>query len=109
MTVSHPLGLVVATANTFYRDCGHMVAVVLQAWYFATPIVYPLTRFPAEKQWLLWLNPVFPFIRMFQLIIRDGQWPNGTLFLVAAGIATVSLGVGYASFKCHEDKFIFRL
>ena len=103
------LGLVVATANTFYRDCGHMVAVILQALYFATPIVYEATRFPAEKQWLLWLNPVFPFIRMFQLIIRDGQWPNGTLFLVAAGIATVSLGVGYASFKCHEDKFIFRL
>jgi ABC-type polysaccharide/polyol phosphate export permease len=46
---------------------------------------------------------------MVQLIIRGGQWPNGTLFLVAAGIATVSLGVGYASFKCHEDKFIFRL
>jgi ABC-type polysaccharide/polyol phosphate export permease len=103
------LGLIVATANTFYRDCGHMVAVVLQAWYFATPIVYEATRFPEEKQWLLWLNPVFPFIRMFQLIIRDGQWPNGTLFLVAAAIATVSLGVGYASFKCHENKFIFRL
>ena len=103
------LGLVVATANTFYRDCGHMVAVVLQALYFATPIVYEATRFPAEKQWLLWLNPVYPYIRMFQLIIRDGQWPNGTLFLVAAGIATVSLGVGYASFKYHEDKFIFRL
>jgi ABC-2 type transport system permease protein/lipopolysaccharide transport system permease protein len=103
------LGLVVATANTFYRDCGHMVTVVLQAWYFATPIVYEASRFPAEKQWLLWLNPVFPFIRMFQVIIRDGQWPNGTLFLVAAAIATVSLGVGYASFKCHEDKFIFRL
>lgn len=103
------LGLVVATANTFYRDCGHMVAVILQALYFATPIVYEATRFPAEKQWLLWLNPVYPFIRMFQLIIRDGQWPNGTLFLVAAGIATVSLGVGYASFKYHEDKFIFRL
>src|SRR5689334_18156066 len=27
------LGLVVATLNTFYRDCGHLVGVVLQAWY----------------------------------------------------------------------------
>ena len=34
------LGLIVATANTFYRDCGHLVAVFLQAWYFATPIFY---------------------------------------------------------------------
>jgi ABC-type polysaccharide/polyol phosphate export permease len=103
------LSLIVATANTFYRDCGHMVSVVLQAWYFATPIVYEMKRFPVEKQWLFWLNPAYPFIRMFQLIIKDGQWPDGALFLVAAGIATVSLGVGYAAFKCHEEKFIFRL
>ena len=34
------LGLIVATTNTFFRDCGHLVAVILQAWYFATPIIY---------------------------------------------------------------------
>ena len=33
-------GADVATANTFYRDCGHLVSVFLQAWYFATPILY---------------------------------------------------------------------
>ena len=36
------LGLIVATLNTFYRDCGHLIAVVLQAWYFATPILFPI-------------------------------------------------------------------
>ena len=77
------LGLVVATANTFYRDCGHMVAVVLQAWYFATPIVYEATRFPAEKQWLLWLNPVFPFIRMFQA--DHPGWPVAEWDVVLGG------------------------
>ena len=46
---------------------------------------------------------------MFQLIIRDGQWPTLTLFLAAAGIATVSLGIGYVTFKTHENKLVFRL
>jgi ABC-2 type transport system permease protein/lipopolysaccharide transport system permease protein len=32
-----------------------------------------------------------------------------SLFLVAAGIATASLGVGYVAFKSHEDKLVFRL
>ena len=36
------LGLIVATANTFFRDCGHLVSVFLQAWYFATPILFPI-------------------------------------------------------------------
>ena len=36
------LSLIVATANTFFRDCGHLVSVFLQAWYFVTPIIYPV-------------------------------------------------------------------
>jgi ABC-type polysaccharide/polyol phosphate export permease len=103
------LGLIVATANTFFRDCGHLVSVVLQAWYFATPIMYPKSLLPADMQWRFWLNPAFPFIQMFQDIIKDGAWPQLHMLLVATAIAAVSLGVGYAAFKCNEDKFVFRL
>jgi ABC-2 type transport system permease protein/lipopolysaccharide transport system permease protein len=103
------LSLIVATANTFYRDCGHLVSVFLQAWYFATPIVYPLEHFPAELRWRFWLNPAYPFIDIFQVIIKDGRWPEMTTFLIAAGFAAMSLGIGYAAFKSHEDKLVFRL
>ena len=103
------MGLVLAVANTFFRDTTHLVGVVLQAWYFATPIIYDLSRLGPQMQTRCWLNPAFPFIRMFQLIIRDGQWPTLTLFLAAAGIATVSLGIGYVTFKTHENKLVFRL
>jgi ABC-2 type transport system permease protein/lipopolysaccharide transport system permease protein len=103
------LGMMVALAHTFFRDCGHLVAVVLQAWYFATPIIYRVTDFSSEYRWRFLLNPAFPFVQMFQSIIRDGEWPQLTTVLVAAAIATVSLGVGYAAFKSHEDKLVFRL
>jgi homopolymeric O-antigen transport system permease protein len=103
------LGLILAVANTFYRDTSHLVGVVLQAWYFATPIIYQWSLLPPAIQARCWLNPAFPFIRIFQLIIRDGQWPTLTLFMAAAGIATVSLGIGYVTFKTHENKPVFRL
>jgi ABC-type polysaccharide/polyol phosphate export permease len=102
------LGLILATMNTFYRDCSHLVSVFLQAWYFATPILYHLPDFDGPRRWFL-LNPALPFVRMFQSIIATGQWPDVTTFLAAAGLATVSLGVGYAAFKSYEDKLIFRL
>ncbi len=102
------LGLVVATLNTFYRDCSHLVTVFLQAWYFATPILYPAKQF-ASSPWLLWLNPAYPFIRMFQVVISDGAWPSLNIFAAAVALATASLGVGYAAFKSNEDKLIFRL
>lgn len=103
------LGLVVAVANTFFRDCGHLVSVFLQAWYFATPIIYETTLMPTPGRWRFWLNPAYPYVRMFQEILRDGRFPQWTTVMAAAGFAAVSLGIGYAAFKRHEDKLVFRL
>lgn len=102
------LGLIVATLNTFYRDCSHLVIVFLQAWYFATPILYPADQF-RNVPWMLWLNPAYPFIRLFQIVISEGAWPHPSLAAAALGIAAATLGVGYAAFKSNEDKLIFRL
>lgn len=103
------LGLIASTVNTFYRDFGHLLTVVIQAWYFATPIVYPLSLIPEEIAWRFWLNPAYPFIRLFQVLIYEGQWPSWTLLLSSAGIAAVVLGIGYVTFKSYEDKLVFRL
>lgn len=103
------LGLFVATANTFFRDCGHLVSVFMQAWYFATPIIYGVTDFPEAIQWRFWLNPAFYYIEIFHNILCDGRWPALSLWVTAAAIATVSLGIGYATFKSNEDKMVFRL
>ena len=103
------MGLVLAVANTFYRDTGHLITVILQAWYFATPIIWGDGGMSATMQARCWLNPVYPFIRAFQQIICDGRWPAPLFLLSAAIYATVSLGIGYVTFKCHENKLVFRL
>jgi ABC-type polysaccharide/polyol phosphate export permease len=103
------LGLIVATANTFYRDCGHLIAVVLQAWYFATPILFPIEKWPEPMQWRLCFNPAYCFIELFHEVLYAGNWPRIGLVAAAALIATASLGIGYAIFKSHEDKMVFRL
>lgn len=102
------LGLIVATVNTFFRDCSHLVTVFLQALYFATPIMYYPKQFTRHR-WIIDFNPIYAFIRLFQQIIRYGEWPSAGSFLVAAGVAALSLGVGYVAFKHNEDKFVFRL
>jgi ABC-type polysaccharide/polyol phosphate export permease len=102
------LGLIVATLNTFYRDCGHLIAVVLQAWYFATPILFPIEKF-GDAQWRIRLNPAFYFIEIFHDIMYAGQWPRISLVATAALVAALSVGIGYAVFKSQEHKMVFRL
>lgn len=103
------LGLIVATANTFFRDCGHLVSVFLQAWYFATPILYQAADFSPRSQWLLRLNPAYYFIELFHAILYRGTFASISLWAMATGIALVSLVIGYVTFKSHEDKMVFRL
>lgn len=102
------LGLMLATLNTFYRDCSHLMTVFLQIWYFTTPILYEASQF-GDRAWVFQLNPATPFIRLFQVIIRDGCWPDLTTLAVALGVAVASLGIGYVIFKAQENKLVFRL
>lgn len=102
------LSLLVATANTFFRDCGHLVGIFIQAWYFATPIIYPTSQFE-ERAWLFWLNPAFYFVEMFHAVLYAGALPQLSIVAIAAALAAVSLGIGYAAFKANEDKMVFRL
>lgn len=102
------LGILVAVLNTFYRDCSHLVGVVLQAWYFATPIIYDVQQMKANP-WFLSFNPAYVFIRQFHMIIRDGVWPDPATMLISLGLAIASLGAGYAAYKCQEKKLVFRL
>jgi ABC-type polysaccharide/polyol phosphate export permease len=105
------LSLIVATANTFFRDCGHLVSVFLQAWYFLTPILYPISsdQFTENTRWRFLFNPAYYFIELFHEVLHAGHWPRPGLVAAAALIAATSLGIGYVIFKSHEDKMVFRL
>ena len=60
-------------------------------------------------RWLFQLNPAFYFIELFHDMLFAGRLPASGLVAAAAVIAAASLGVGYAIFKSHEDKMVFRL
>jgi ABC-2 type transport system permease protein/lipopolysaccharide transport system permease protein len=102
------LGILIALLNTFYRDCGHLVGVFLQAWYFTTPILYDPARMPSSP-WFLRFNPAYPFIAQFQAILARGAFPAPWMLVASAALALVSLVAGYAAFRAHEHKLIFRL
>lgn len=103
------LGLVAATVHTFFRDFGHFLGVGLQAWYFLTPIIYRADFLPKDERWKFWLNPAYPFVRLFQIIIHESSWPPVWLFLLCLFIASSTFAVGYAVFKSQERKIVFRL
>ncbi len=70
------LGIVLGVMNVFFRDVGQFTGILLQFWFWFTPIVYPRSILPDAAQRFIDLNPMVPLITAYQNIFVYGQWPD---------------------------------
>jgi lipopolysaccharide transport system permease protein len=104
LALSLGLGFIGAALNVFYRDVKHIIALVIQLWLYATPIIYPVTAVPAWLRPYYFLNPVTGIIESYRDILLRQQVP-GRYLLVSLLMATIVLIVGYRFFKKVEFQF----
>lgn len=72
------LGIFLGTLNVFFRDIAQLTGVVLQFWFWLTPIVYTLPSLPQRAQKMLQLNPLQPLIAAYQQLFLTKDWPDFT-------------------------------
>ncbi|MEI9813679.1 MAG: ABC transporter permease [Acidobacteriota bacterium] len=98
------MGLVCAAVNTFLRDVRPLLVLVLQVWFYASPILYPVERVPANLKAIYVLNPVVGIIEGYRAV-----WVNGDIaveyIVSAAVIALVWLVAGLLVFRRSEALF----
>ena len=88
------VGLIVSTLGAFFHDVKITYNVLLSIWFYATPIIYPITIIPESYRGLLALNPVFHLLNLFRASVYLGEvaplndWAIGA----ALSIATFTLG-----------------
>lgn len=86
------LGLTLGIFNVFVRDVGQAMAVVLQIWFWLTPIVYPANVVPAHLKWVLALNPMVALTGVYQNAFLHDRGPDwfALLWPAVLGIVLVS-------------------
>lgn len=70
------LGMNIGVLNVFFRDVGQFFGIVLQFWFWLTPIVYPLSTLPDWAQELVMWNPMTPIMLAYQGILVRGELPH---------------------------------
>ncbi|HLK80527.1 MAG TPA: ABC transporter permease [Xanthobacteraceae bacterium] len=61
--IGFAFSLWLSALNALYRDIGFVIPIVLQAWMFLTPVIYPAGLVPAGWTWLLHFNPMTPLVQ----------------------------------------------
>jgi ABC-2 type transport system permease protein len=102
------VALLVSTLAVFFADVVDMYQLMLQAWFFLTPIIYPREVFPQQYAWILHLNPMYPLLELVRLPIYAGQIPDARTVLLAVGWALAALAVGSWIFIRKADEFAYR-
>jgi ABC-type polysaccharide/polyol phosphate export permease len=97
------LGLSAATA--LFRDVRHLVEVGIGMLFWATPIVYEMTKVPEQFQFLALLSPSAPFIRAYQDIFYYGVMPDLTIWVVSVAYALGAFVCGLSVFLAYEGSF----
>ena len=98
------IALFVASVTVFFRDLEHIVEVLLNLLFYATPIIYSATKIPAGYRWINWANPLAPIMEGWRRVLMDGDWPPVQLW-ASAGLMCAALAIGWYAFRSLEDAF----
>ena len=98
-------GLFLSILNSRYRDVEHILSLATQAWFWLTPIIYPLSLVEDGDASFLGidlvtiykLNPMVWFVDAYRALLYDVRVPDGTTFLAITlwAAATMTLGPLY--------------
>jgi ABC-type polysaccharide/polyol phosphate export permease len=103
------LGLLISTLAVYFPDVAEMYQIILTAWMYLTPIIYPETAIPAKYQLILHLNPLYYLFKLWRLPLYDGVWPAWGEIWPAALMAFGMLLVGWLIFTSKSDEFAYRV
>lgn len=96
-----------ATANVYYRDVAHILQVILQVWFYVTPILYEINLFPARYRWIFKLNPLIFVMNGFRLSIYYGELPQLQSIIASFVCAFLALFIGFALFRRYQHQFVY--
>lgn len=111
------LALVLAIANVYFRDTQYLMGIVMQIWFYLTPVIYPasLVKDPSDRLGGLLgtsitvldiyrLNPMERFVEIMRNLLYDNRWPAVDDMLYFAIVSLLSLVIGVLIFRRFESR-----
>ncbi|HET9652263.1 MAG TPA: ABC transporter permease [Usitatibacter sp.] len=103
------LGMTLGVLNVFFRDVGQFFGIVLQFWFWLTPIVYSVQVLPESVRPLMAWNPMAGLMGAYQAILVNAQWPQWLQLAPAAVLGLVLCALGVRLFLVHGGEMVDEL
>jgi len=95
----------IASLGVFLRDITQGITLLLMAWMYLTPIIYPESIVPERFRALLNFNPFTALVRSYRRVFLEGAAPDWSGLLYFAAFALVVFVFGYWWFARTRKSF----
>lgn len=106
------IGLFLSALTVFFRDMFYIWGVVLTAWNYLTPLMYPESIiqgsvFEKFMTTIFHINPLYYFVKYARSVVLDNIVPSWQIHIACIVSALVMLLIGTLFFHSKQDKFIY--
>jgi lipopolysaccharide transport system permease protein len=100
------LGLMLLTSylSVIVRDIPQLVGVVLQLFFYLTPLIYPVEYIPPDYQFIFLINPLAPIVEGTRDIVAYQEMPDLMSLAYPLIVGLILLYLGYTLFKANEGR-----
>ncbi|MBD2411620.1 ABC transporter permease [Nostoc calcicola FACHB-389] len=100
------LAYLVAGLTVFLRDIPQTLGVILNIWFYATPLVYPASAIPETwRSLVFWLNPMTAIAEIYRDIVLVGEVQHWGEWGVSSAIAVIIFCTGFVVYKRLRPAF----
>ena len=99
------LGFLAGACNVFFRDTAQIISMLLQGWFYLTPIVYPMSLVPDRFRPFLELNPLTTIVTLYREALLGGSMPSVLSLVPLMLTAVFSLVAGLWFFRRLRPAF----
>ncbi|RNM02570.1 ABC transporter permease [Dickeya undicola] len=103
------IGITVGVINVFFRDAGQLFSIVVQFWFWFTPIVYTSDILPEKIKNILSYNPMTGVIEACHTVMVKKVWPDWWGLLPALCVGGVFVWFGLSLFRKHSGEIVDEL
>ncbi|MFP5392917.1 MAG: ABC transporter permease [Gammaproteobacteria bacterium] len=103
------LGMILGVLNVFFRDVGQFFTILLQFWFWFTPIVYTVGALPEPIQHWLAFNPMTAVIVAHQTILLNGQLPHWPSLVPVLVLSLGCCALGFSLFRKRAGEMVDEL
>jgi lipopolysaccharide transport system permease protein len=100
------IGLWLCGVSVRYRDVPFVLPYIVQLWFYATPVLYPVARLPQPYKSLIALNPMTSVIDGFRWSLLGISSPNVPVLAVSSAIVGVIFVSGLFVFRRAERTIV---